>query len=66
MNIKIQKIFPKILEDPDFYIFILMKIQKNSILKEIIRRYQSGEKDFEYIDIKRIPISTDKMNENEG
>jgi len=44
------------LEDPDFYIFILIKSPKNSILRELIKKYQKGERAFEYTEVKRIPI----------
>jgi len=50
------------LEDPDFYFFILMKIPKNSILKDIINTYQSGDRVFEYIEAHRNPIN----NQNES
>jgi hypothetical protein len=46
------------LEDPDFFIFILMKASKNSLLRKLVESQERGENIFEYMDIKRV-ISKD-------
>lgn len=45
-----------------------MKCPKNSVLREIIKKYQSGDRAYDYTEIKRNPIIdlVDESNENEG
>jgi Cft2 family RNA processing exonuclease len=62
------KIFPEIVTNPDFRVFIVSKSTKNSMLRDICRKIKEGESAFLYKEIRRVveerPIPRNPLNTN--